>query len=119
MDMNLKPIKPINAAYSKVSANIGKTAAAAKFNLPEAKSGSAVNLGNNDSKADSKSDKVLLSSEATQQYELYKMSKNVMKEIEAVDIDKKLEDIKTRIENNTYDLSPDKIAAAVLSRWSF
>lgn len=110
MDINLNPI---NGAYSKASSNIGK--AGAKFNIPDAKPSAPTRV---EAKTDGKSDKVLLSSEATQQYELYKMTKSVMREIENVDINMQVDEVKTQIENNTYDISPDKIAAAVLSRWA-
>ncbi|MFZ2538677.1 MAG: flagellar biosynthesis anti-sigma factor FlgM [Oscillospiraceae bacterium] len=108
MDMNLKSM---NNVYHKTSSGVSKMSA--KFNVADTKNTISVSEQKSD-----KADKVSISPVATQQYEIYKMTKSVMKDIDAVDMNQKVEDIKTKIENNTYQVSPDKIADKILSRWT-
>lgn len=108
MDINFNSM---NHVYHKTSS--GALKIGPKSNAADAQSMSPVSEQKTD-----KSDKVLISSAATQQYEIYKMTKAVMKEIDSIDMSKEVEAIKSQIENNTYQISPDKIANAVLSRWA-
>ncbi len=108
MDMNLKSM---NNVYHKASSGVSKIST--KFNVGDTKNTISVS----EQKLE-KSDKVEISSAATQQYEIYKMTKSVMKDIDAIDMNKKIDNIKTQIDNRTYKISPDKIADAILSRWT-
>lgn len=108
MDMNFNSM---NRIYSKTPNTISK--AGAKYNTADTKNSIAVP----DRKSE-KSDKVLISSAATQQYEIYKMTKSVMKDIEATDLSTKAEGIKTQIDSGSYQISSDKIADAIFARWA-
>ena len=108
MDMNLKSM---NNLYHKSATGVSKMKA--KFNIAETKN-TNLTVGTKSEK----SDMVSISSQATQQFEIYKMTKSVMKEMDAIDSEQNVERIKAQIENQTYQVSPDKIADAILSRWT-
>lgn len=106
MDMKLNSMNNVYHKTSSSFKNVGS-----KFNVGETKNTTLIS-----EQKSNKSDKVSISHEATKKYEVQKMTKKVMNEIKSTDREEKIKHIKAKIENNTYEVSSDKIAGSILSR---
>lgn len=108
MGMNFNSV---NGTYQKTSKGI--SIKATKAETSDVKSSSV----SSEAKAEN-ADKVLISSEAAEKYEVYRMTKSVMSQMNNVDNSKKLADLKERIQNKTYQIPAEAIAEKIMARFT-
>lgn len=65
-----------------------------------------------------KSDKVMISQNATNQSSIARISKPIANEVNSVDNSDKIKTLKEQIANGTYHVSTEELTDKLLSRWS-
>lgn len=72
---------------------------------------------NSSAKAAVNEDKVQISGAAAKQYEVYKMGDIAAKEVSSIDNSAKVAELKSKVEQGTYDVSSAEIAEKMLTNW--
>lgn len=72
---------------------------------------------NSSAKAAVNEDKVQISGAAAKQYEVYKLGDIAAKEVSGIDNSAKVAELKSKVEQGTYDVSSAEIAEKMLTNW--
>lgn len=108
MGMNFNSV---NGAYQKAAKGISVKTSKAENSE---KKGSTVST---EARAEN-SDKISISSQAAEKYEVYRMTKAVMSQISEPDNSQKIASLHESIQNKTYQIPAEAIAEKIMSRFS-